>query len=116
MRIKTQGTVAASQAAQLARRVERPVEPVGTVNAQGRPDAPAADRARLQRAAEQLNQTAALIHRDISFQVHEGTGRLQVRVIDQREGEVVAEFPPEKLLDLLAAIEEQVGLILDRMI
>lgn len=75
-----------------------------------------ADVNRLREAAEQLNRAAAIFNRRISFEVHEGTGRLQVRVIDQRKGEVVAEFPPEKLLDVLAAIQEQIGLILDKVI
>lgn len=77
---------------------------------------PAFDRARLEQAAEQLNKTAAILNRQIHFQVHEATGRLQVRVVDSSKGDVVAEFPPEKLLDVLAAIREQVGLILDHVL
>lgn len=40
------------------------------------------------------------------FSVHEGTGNIIVKLEDTETGEVIREIPPEKLLDLIAKIQE----------
>lgn len=47
------------------------------------------------------------------FEVHEGTGRVMVNLIDTKTKEVIKEIPPEKILDLVASIWERIGIIVD---
>lgn len=64
-------------------------------------------------AVKKANRMAAVFNREVHFQIHEGTGRIMVEVINRENQEVIAEIPPKKLLDTLAAINEAIGMILD---
>ena len=39
-----------------------------------------------------------------------------VKVIDQNTDEIIREIPPEKILDMVAALWEMAGIIVDRKI
>ena len=56
--------------------------------------------------------------RSLEFSVHEDTNRIIVRVINRLpEGdEVIREIPPERILDLVAALMNIVGLLVDQRI
>lgn len=47
------------------------------------------------------------------FEVHEGTGRVMVNLVDAKTKEVIKEIPPEKILDLVANIWERLGILVD---
>ena len=47
------------------------------------------------------------------FEIHEGTGRVMVNLVDTVTKEVLKEIPPEKILDLVANIWERLGLLVD---
>ena len=47
------------------------------------------------------------------FEIHEGTGRVMVNLVDMQTREVLKEIPPEKILDLVANIWERLGLLVD---
>ena len=47
------------------------------------------------------------------FEIHEGTGRVMVNLVDMQTKEVLKEIPPEKILDLVANIWERLGLLVD---
>lgn len=47
------------------------------------------------------------------FQVHEGTNRIMVKLIDRETEEVIKEIPSEKILDLIANIWERLGILVD---
>lgn len=64
-------------------------------------------------ALEKLNKTAPIFDFRFHFLVHEETKRIMVQIIDQETGEVLNEIPPEKVLDLVARIQELVGLLVD---
>lgn len=49
----------------------------------------------------------------LSFSVHEATGRIKVDVTDKETGEVVREIPPEQVLNLMAKIDEMMGILYD---
>lgn len=51
---------------------------------------------------------------DIKFQIHQETKRLMVQVVSQKDGKVLKEFPPKEMLDVLANISKNIGLILDK--
>lgn len=63
---------------------------------------------------QKMSRLVELINRDIKFQMHEETKRIMVQVVDSRDGTVLKEFPPHELLDVVAKIEEYVGILLDK--
>lgn len=49
----------------------------------------------------------------LDFSVHEATGTVKVDVTDKETGEVIREVPPQKVLDLMARLDEMMGIICD---
>jgi len=47
--------------------------------------------------------------RSLKIQVHQGTGEIMVKVISEKDGKVIREMPPEKMLDLAAKMEALAG-------
>lgn len=47
------------------------------------------------------------------FQVHEKTGTTMVKLVDNVSNEVIKEFPPEKILNVVAGIWELAGILVD---
>lgn len=47
------------------------------------------------------------------FSIHEQTKQIMVKVIDKNTKEVIREFPPEKILDMVAKMWEVAGIIVD---
>ncbi len=54
------------------------------------------------------------VNAQLSFKLHEGTGRTLVQVVDKETEEVIREIPPEKMLDMIAGIWQWSGLVVDR--
>lgn len=71
---------------------------------------------RLEEKVKQLNETVEIFHKRIHFQIHEETNRIMVQVIEKATDEVISEIPPEKILDLVARIEEMIGLLVDERV
>lgn len=68
----------------------------------------------LEKAVDGLNKTMEIIERGLEFSIHEGTNRIMVKVVDRANDEkVIREIPPEKLLDLIAEINDVIGLLID---
>lgn len=53
---------------------------------------------------------ASLRTKNLQFVKHEASGRYMIILVDQRTGQVLKEYPPEKLLDN-AAILKETGLL-----
>ncbi len=70
-------------------------------------------REKLLPALEKLRKTAPIFDFRFHFLIHEGTKRIMVQIIDQETGKILNEIPPEKILDLVARIQELVGLLVD---
>jgi flagellar protein FlaG len=49
----------------------------------------------------------------VSFSVHEATGRIKVVVTDKGTGELIREIPPDEVLNLMAKIDEMMGILYD---
>jgi len=47
------------------------------------------------------------------FSIHEQTKQIIVKVIDNETREVIREFPPEKILDMVAKMWEVAGIMVD---
>jgi len=73
------------------------------------------DRERLQQAVTMANQLVSEEMRRLSFDVHEETDRMVVRVIDLDTNEVIRQIPPEQVLASLVELRRFVGLLLDRL-
>ncbi len=70
----------------------------------------------VQEHVDQLNQTLRTFDKRFAFRVHEGTNRVIVTVLDVETEEVLREIPPEKILDIVAQIDQMVGIIIDERI
>ncbi len=106
-----QGLLPARQLREQTRR-ERTVESQASETDYGR----GRHREELEDHVEQLNEILDTFDRKLSFEVHEGTNRHLVRVMDARTEEVLREIPPEEVLDMVARIEEMVGIVIDERI
>lgn len=67
----------------------------------------------LNTAVDKANKTARIFNRQIHFKVHEASKRWMVQIIDTDTGDVVREIPPEKVLDMIAQLDQLVGLLVD---
>jgi len=62
---------------------------------------------------ETANKELVAYDRKFEFSIHEKTKQIMVKIIDVKNDEVIREIPPEKILDLVAAIWEVSGIIVD---
>lgn len=67
----------------------------------------------LTNALDRINKTVRIFNRSIQFTEHEASGRLWVKVVDTETQKIVREIPPEEILEIMARIEEMVGLLVD---
>ncbi|MEL1136141.1 flagellar protein FlaG [Desulfitobacterium sp. THU1] len=65
---------------------------------------------------EHLNKFMSTIDADLEFEIHEGTDRMMVKFVNKSNHQVIKEFPPRELLDTLAAIQDYVGILLDKRV
>ena len=52
----------------------------------------------------------------LDFAVHGATGRIKVTVLDKETGEMIREVPPEQVLNLMAKIDEMMGILFDQKV
>lgn len=69
----------------------------------------------LKRVVNEANKYVVGLNTQFSIETHEGTNRTIVKMIDMTTDEVIKEFPPEAMLDVVAGIWEQAGILVDRM-
>lgn len=62
---------------------------------------------------ERVNKAISGSNRKFEISVHEKTKGIMVKVIDTDTNQVIREFPPEKILDMVAKLWELAGLIVD---
>ncbi|SDI44970.1 flagellar protein FlaG [Natribacillus halophilus] len=74
------------------------------------------DRGQIDAYVEEMNGLLETTPTSLRFNIHEDLGRIHVHVIDRFSEDVLREVPPEKLLDMTAAILKQVGLIVDEQL
>ena len=65
---------------------------------------------------EKANKDFIVYDRKFEFSIHEKTKQIMVKVIDANNDEVIRELPPEKILDMVAAMWEVAGIIIDKKI
>ncbi|QQK77901.1 flagellar protein FlaG [Salicibibacter cibarius] len=62
---------------------------------------------------EEFNDILERTPTSLRFNIHEDLDRIYVHVVDRFSEEILREIPPEKLLDMTAAILKQAGIIVD---
>ncbi|KXG76352.1 flagellar protein FlaG [Thermotalea metallivorans] len=65
-------------------------------------------------AIEKSNKDLKTFNTSLKFSIHEKTKQIMVKVINNETQEVVREIPPEKILDMVAAMLEKTGLFVDK--
>ena len=71
---------------------------------------------KLQEITSALNHFLQPVYTSLKFVLHEKLNEYYVLVIDDSTKEVIREIPPEKLLDMYAAMAEYLGLSVDEKI
>lgn len=65
------------------------------------------------RAVEKANKALAGFGKRFEYNIHEKTGDIIVKVYNADTNELIREIPPEKILDLVAKLQEICGVIVD---
>ncbi len=60
-----------------------------------------------------LNDTLRTFDKRLRFNIHTETEQIYTHVIDAETEEILREIPPEEVLDMVARLDEMVGLIVD---
>lgn len=68
----------------------------------------------LTEAVDKLNKTAVIFNRSLRFQVHDETKKTMVSVVDITNDKVIRQIPNEEVLDLVARMDDYMGLIFDK--
>jgi flagellar protein FlaG len=68
----------------------------------------------LQQVIDDTNKMLQYVNERLEFLVHEATNRIMVKVLDRETEEVLREIPPEQILDLVAKLQELVGILVDK--
>jgi len=63
----------------------------------------------VERTVQALKDFIESNKRSLDISVHEETGDIIVKVISEKDGKVIREMPPEKLLDLVDRMQELAG-------
>lgn len=115
----TQGGVPSFPSDGMGRPVSVKTEPVkGTKSVEADkaiPDYPLT-KEEAEKAVQGLNEIISASNSHLKFQFHEKLNQYYVSIVDNNTNEVVREIPPKKLLDLVASIWEQIGIIVDRKV
>ncbi len=67
----------------------------------------------LEQSVNQANKTLKQYNRYIEREVHEVTHAIMYKLMDSDTKEVIAEFPPRKIQDMIAKMWELAGLFVD---
>lgn len=67
----------------------------------------------IKKSVDQANKTLEMYHRRIDRTVHEVTKAIIYTIRDTETNEVIQEFPPRKLQDMIAKMWELAGLFVD---
>lgn len=65
------------------------------------------------KSIEKANEKLILADRKLEFSIHEKTKQIIVKVINTKNDEVVREVPSEKILDMVANMIQNAGLLVD---
>lgn len=70
----------------------------------------------LNTATDEINKFLESMDTSLRFSIHKDSGRVAVKVVNNKTQEVVREIPPEKILRLAANMKDITGIIVDKAI
>lgn len=70
----------------------------------------------LDQAIDKINNTMEAYYTNLSFEKHEESGEIMVKVINRDDGTVIREIPPEQILNMVAYFKELLGIVVDKFI
>ena len=65
---------------------------------------------------DNLNELVRTFDKGFEFQVHEKSDEYYVQVVDLVEDEIIREIPPEQIMDIMARIDNMIGVIVDERV
>jgi flagellar protein FlaG len=71
---------------------------------------------KIEKAVKGMNDFLSASNTHLKFQYHEKLKEYYVTIVDGKTEEVVKEIPSKKLLDMFAAMNEYIGLVMDKKI
>lgn len=90
--------------------------PSGPSASEGTPSGEALSVDEVRQVVDGMNVILTKSGAHLKYQLHEKLGEYYVEIVDDRTNEVIREIPPKKWLDLVAAMYEQLGWIIDHKI
>lgn len=66
--------------------------------------------------SDALNKFMEQANCDIEFKYCQKLDRLTMQVVDRKTKEIIKEFPPKQMLDVLIGIKEWVGVLIDKKV
>lgn len=69
------------------------------------------DKKKLDKSLEKLNRFLEGDSAHAEYSVHEDLGDVMIKIVDTNTKEVILEVPPKKILDMVASMCKQVGII-----
>lgn len=74
------------------------------------------EKTEIEKALEVINNALKVTDKKLDFELHEGTNRTMVKVINRETEEIIREIPPEEILNLVEKMTELVGLMMDKRV
>ncbi|WP_425446280.1 flagellar protein FlaG [Dethiothermospora halolimnae] len=70
----------------------------------------------LKKAEEEANKKLLGVNKEVRLSVHKKTHDIMMKIIDTETKEVIKEIPPKKIIDMIANLMEQVGILVDEKV
>lgn len=71
------------------------------------------ERSKVEELLKKMNIVMNAMDIQARFSIHQATHQVMVKVVNIETGQVIREIPPQKVLDMVAKMQEMVGLLVD---
>ncbi|GLC32327.1 flagellar protein FlaG [Clostridium omnivorum] len=72
------------------------------------------DEKAIKKAVDKLNKFLEDDKTHAEYEVHDKFRDIMIKIVDDKTGKVIQEFPPKKILDMVAKMCEMVGVLFDK--
>ena len=70
----------------------------------------------LDKSIQELNKYLKKDNTYAEYKVHEKLGDIMIRIVDKNSKKIILEFPPEKIIDMIAKFCEEAGIIINNKV
>jgi len=74
------------------------------------------DREEVAQELEKLNKQLEFMNRSIRFSIDDDSKEVVVKVVNKSSGEVIAQYPPDEIINLKKRLEEMTGLLVEKTV